>query len=379
MYDLEKVRCWLYRGGTSRGVFLLSEDVPDDPVQQEKMFLGVMGSPDVRQIDGLGGATSHTSKVAVIHPSPENGVDIGYEFIQVGIDRPHVDRRGMCGNLLSAAGLFAVDQGLVESREPETEVVVKNTVTGMGYRVRVPVKDGRSLTQGDYHISGVARPGAAITVEFIDPAGSVTGRLLPTNNVRDEFETDKGRYTVSIVDSGHLHVLARAEDFRIQGNESLSELKGREGLMVELEHLRGLVAQRCGFVDDPAAASVQSPARPRICLVHPPIGYSTIYGDHVLPGEMDVRAITVSMERFHQSIPLSTTICVASAMSIPETTVHEAGGTPADVKNVRMGHPSGITEVEVDAAPGSPTPEIRKVRAWRTARRLMEGYAYYPA
>ena len=378
MYNLNKVKCCLYRGGTSRGVFFHSGNVPDDAGIRERMFLGIMGTPDIRQIDGLGGATTHTSKVVIIHPSSESGIDIEYEFIQVGIDLPILDAKGMCGNLLSAAGVFAVDEGLVKAIEPETVVSVKNRVTEKRYLIRIPVKNGQSVTQGSHFIDGVASPGAPIEVEFIDPAGTVADRILPTGNPVDSIATEQFEYKVSIVDAGHIHLFARLEDFHLTGREEHARLQEQSEMMTELENLRGRAAVLCGFAKNPTEARTQCPARPRITLVGYPIGYTSLYSRAQNAEDMDIRSITVSMERFHQSIPLSSAIGLGAAAGLPSTIVHNIVNSDGLKETVRIGHPSGILPVCVESAKDPSNVAIKKVSAIRTARKLMEGFAWYP-
>jgi 2-methylaconitate cis-trans-isomerase PrpF len=380
MYDLSKVRCFLYRGGTSRGLFFHARDLPPDFEQRKEMFLALMGSPDIRQIDGLGGATSHTSKVVVMSPSKEEGIDVDYDFYQVGIENSLVDRQGMCGNLLAAAGLFAVDEGLVAAREPVTVVSVKNTNTGKRFLVHIPVKDGQSVTQGTHRISGVARPGACIWQEFIDPGGAVTGKLLPTGKVEDTIQVKDFLYHVSIVDASNPLALMFLQDVQLSGKEKIPALNSNHELLEHLEAIRGEAARLCGFVQEASEARTKSPGVPRLALVSKPVSYTTLSGQEVDASEMDVRLCMLSMQRFHQSVAGTAAICLAAAASIPGSIVNQIYQPSPTHPVVRIGNPSGVTEAEVEAERIGP-PEgarIRKVVVSRTARRLMEGIAYYP-
>jgi 2-methylaconitate cis-trans-isomerase PrpF len=380
MYDLVPLKCYLYRGGTSRGIFFHEKDLPGDFEKRKLIFLALMGSPDVRQIDGLGGATSHTSKVVVISPSREEGIDLEYDFYQVGIEDPVVDRRGMCGNLLAAAGLFAVDEGLVTAREPVTIVSIRNSNTGKRFLLHIPVKNGKSVTQGMHKISGVAKPGACILQEFLDPGGAVTGRLLPTGKAEDPIQVKGSGYRVSIVDASHPSVFMFLKDAKLSGKENLSALNSNHELLNHLEAIRGEVAHLCGFVLDASEARVKSPALPRLALVGPPVSYSTLSGQAIDASEMDVRLMMLSMQRFHQSIAGTGAICLAAAASIPGSIVNQIYKPSSSNPKIRIGHPSGVMEasVEVDMDLDRELPHIRKVIVSRTARRLMEGIAYIP-
>ena len=380
MYDLEKIRCFIYRGGTSRGLFFHSEDIPEDSEKRDQMFLGLMGSPDIRQIDGLGGATTNTSKIVVISRSKEEGIDIEYDFYQVGIEKPMVDHRGMCGNLLAAAGLFAVDEKLVTAKEPSTVVSIRNTNTGKRFLVKIPVKDGRSLTQGTHKIGGVPRPGASILEEFLDPTGAVTGRLLPTGKAEENIRVESSNYRVSIVDSSHLSVFMRMEDAGLKGIEKAFELNSRLELIEHLEMIRGEAARLCGFVSQASDAQLKSPAFPRIVLVGVPSSYIALSGQKVDASEMDIRLYAVHRQRFHQSIAVTVAICSAAAALVPGSIVSQLFKPNAKNNRIRIGHPSGVIEVGAELGENSTeeTPHVSKVIVSRTARRLMEGTAYYP-
>ncbi len=344
------------------------------------MFLGLMGSPDIRQIDGLGGATTNTSKVVVISRSREEGIDIEYDFYQVGVEKPMVDHRGMCGNLLAAAALFAVDERLVTAKEPSTVVSVRNTNTGKRFLVKIPVKDGRSLTQGTHKIGGVPRPGAPVLEEFLDPAGAVTGRLLPTGKSEEDLRVGNSNTKVSIVDSSHLSVFMRMEDAGLKGVEKASELNARPDLIEHLEIIRGEAARLCGFVDNASEAQLKSPAFPRIVLVGAPISYVALSGQKVDASEMDIRLYAIHRRRFHQSIAVTVAIGSATAALVSGSIVNQIFKPNIINNRIRIGHPSGIIEVgaELGETSTEKSPHISKVIVSRTARRLMEGIAYYP-
>jgi hypothetical protein len=378
MGDLKKVKCCLYRGGTSRGVFFHEEDLPITFDERRPIFLGIMGSPDARQIDGLGGATSHTSKVVIISASTDSGIDINYDFYQIGIDSAVVDRKGMCGNLLAAAGLFAVDEKIIKVNEPFTEVSIKSVNTGKRFTVKVPVKNGRSVSQGDYYIDGVSRPGAEIIEEFIEPEGSMTGKLLPAKSAMGEICIEGTTYRYSIVDSGHISIFVDWRNFGLNGNESPLNLNQQPGLLSLLEDIRGEGARICGFVENAKDAKRKSPALPRLALVGPASFYKGMQGREFQPSEMDLKVFVLSMQRFHQSIAVTTAVCIAHSCVIPGSLVFNLSKTRIDKGRLRIGHPSGVFDARIIMDIDKHEYTMKKVVFGRTARRLMEGFAYYP-
>ena len=204
-------RCTIMRGGTSKGIFLMEEDLPRDPELRDRIILAIFGSPDIRQIDGLGGADSLTSKLALIAPSKESGRDVNYTFGAVGIDKPFVDYSANCGNISSAVGPFAIDRGLVKPEEPFTTVRIFNTNTQKMICAKVPVKKGKVISEGDYAIDGVPGTGAKIELSFMDPGGAKTGRLFPTGNAGRSCDRLREKdFHLTIVDAGNPTAFVRA-------------------------------------------------------------------------------------------------------------------------------------------------------------------------
>ena len=378
VYGLKRVECAIYRGGTSRGVFLHADDVPKDSEAQDQLALALMGSPDVRQIDGLGGATSHTSKVVIMSRSAHQEADVDYNFLQVAIDRSVVDHGGMCGNLLSAAGLFAVDEGLVKIQEPVTVVRIRNVNTDKFFRVHIPVNEGQSVVLGDYTIAGVAKAGAYIRNDFLDPGGSVTGKLLPTGNPCDEIEVDGTPFRISLVDASNPLAIAQLSDFGLNGDEPLQQLNSDSDLLTLFENVRAECAYHLGFVQDKGRAAVDSPALPRLCVVGSPIEYRTLSGTPVSRSQQDLTCRLVSMQKVHQSIAVTGAVCLGTAVLIEGTVPNRLMPSGAPGERLRIGHPSGVMEVEA-AGRIEEGPQFRGyVSLGRTARRLMDGFAYVP-
>lgn len=262
--EAARVRCAIIRGGTSKGVFLMENQVPADPAARDKFILRLFGSPDQRQIDGLGGANSLTSKVCIIGPSTRSDADVDYTFGQVSIVAAVIDWKGNCGNLSSAVGPFAIDEGLVKAVEPITTVRIHNTNTKKLIIARVPVKDGVALSNGNYAIPGVPGTGARIDLEFQDPGGSVTGRILPTGNPRDLVKVDGTEFNVSIVDAGNPVVFMLAEELGLMGTELPTHVEGMPEVLQTLEKVRSVVAEMIGIVPDKSLATRMQPAIPKI-------------------------------------------------------------------------------------------------------------------
>ncbi len=383
MQDLTPIRCVFHRGGTSRGLFFHRSDLPARS-RWDEVFMAAMGAPDIRQIDGLGGATSHTSKAVVISPSEEPDADVDYLFAQVGIADAIVDYKGMCGNLLTAVGPFAVDEGLVEPKEPLTTVSVYNVNTRKFFAVHVPVRNAKSLNQGDYAIYGVPGTGAKYKVDYLNPTGAFSGKLFPTGNVTDILEIEgMQNLEVTILDVTNPMVFVRAKDLNIQdlGNED-PRTTSPERLLL-LERIRCQACYVAGFVDDPEKVTNNLPAVPRLALVQPPTEAVTLEGRALRPEDMNLYSHMLSMQKVHQSYAGTGSVCLAAAACTPGTIVHQAmtgsresEKTGVQTGTIRFGHPSGLMEVSVEADEKG---RLKHVSMGRTARRLMDGHVYVPA
>lgn len=371
----------MLRGGTSRGVFFRTTALPSERQAIEPILLDVFGSPDVRQINGLGGATSQTSKAAIIGPPSRPDADVDYTFAQVSVGSPLVDWGGNCGNISSAVGPYAIDSGLVPATDQLTTVRIHNTNTSKIIVAQVPTRDGRALVAGDYEIPGVPGTGARIQLEFTDPAGSVTGRLLPTGRARDEIVLGDGRrITVSIVDAANPVVFLRADDLRMDGTESPAQIEASTDATAALEEARAIAAEMLGIVPDRTDATGRSPGLPKVGFVAPPRAYVTTTGTPIPARDFDVAGRLMSMQTAHRSYMVTGAICTAAAAMIEGSVVHEAvaagGGRPSEV--VRIAHPYGVMDASVRVAVGLETVEIRGVTVGRTARHILDGVVWVP-
>jgi hypothetical protein len=391
MHDFHALRLSILRGGTSRAVFLLENDLPPDRASIEPILLDVFGSPDIRQINGLGGATSQTSKAAIIGPPTRADADVDYTFAQVSVTQPLVDWGGNCGNISSAVGPYAIDTGLVRAVSPVTTVRIHNTNTGKIILADVPVEGGRAKVDGDYAIPGVPGTGARILLDFRDPAGSFSGKLLPTGRPRDTITIGDGRtFQVSSVDAGNPVVFLLAEELGMKGNELPQELEGRTDVTSALEEVRGIVAEMIGVVADRSDALRTSPGLPKVGMVARPSEYRTTGGSSIGSDAMDLQGRLMSMQTAHRSYMVTGAICTAAAAFIEGTVVHEVArpiGDRAEPNTIRIANPYGIMEATAttgaDAGPAGDrsaaaagAPEILGVSVGRTARHILDGVAY---
>lgn len=338
-------RCTIMRGGTSKGIFLMEEDLPQAPALRDRIILAIFGSPDIRQIDGLGGADSLTSKLAIISPSKEPDHDVDYTFGAVGIDRPFIDYSANCGNISSAVGPFAIERRLARPEEPFTTVKILNTNTRKMIHAKIPVENGKVVYEGHYEIDGVPNAGAKIELSFTDPGGAATGRLIPTGSTVDEVKIDTGeRFNVTIIDAGNITAFIRAGDLGLKGTELPEDFDQDVLVKNKLEAIRKKVADLIGM---PAQPSI-----PKICFVAPSQNFKTVMGKGVMKEEVDLVARVMAMGKMHKAFAITAGIPAAIAALIPGSIVQ--GVIPrrenkTESGKVIIGHPSGKFEVEVEA------------------------------
>jgi len=380
--DAVPVRCSILRGGTSRAVFFLANDLPAERRAVEPLLLNIFGSPDLRQIDGLGGATSQTSKAAIIGPPSRPDADVDYTFAQVTVGEPLVDWGGNCGNISAAVGPFAINQGFVLAQEPITTVRIHNTNTGKIILEHVPVRGGRASEDGDYAVPGVPGTSSRILLEFSDPAGSLTGRLLPTGNPRDRIELADGRsYEVSIVDAANPVVFVAAEALGFNGTELPLEIEAATDATDVLEELRGVVAEMLGLVPDRRRAREVTPGLPKVGFVSRPTTYTTTAGVEVPESAIDLTGRLMSMQTAHRSYMATGAIATAAAAFVDGSIVNELV-RPANERpiaaSIRIAHPYGVMEAVVNGDGTAAVPVIRGVAIGRTARHILDGQVWVP-
>lgn len=356
------------RGGTSNGLFFRGTDLPAAPAEWDPIFLAAIGSPDAngRQLDGMGGGISSLSKVVVVGPASRPDADVDYTFGQVAVDAPLVDYRSNCGNLTSAVGPFAVDEGLVDVADGEVLVRLHNTNSGKIIHARFTVEDGRAAVDGDFELQGVAGRAAPIRLEFLDPGGAVGGALLPTGNVVDLLRVPEvGDIEASLIDATTAGVFVRAADLGLSGPELPDALEADAGLLRRIEKVRRAAGALMGLPPD-------SQSVPKIGFVAPPCEASTLSGATVSADDMNLCARMMSMGRPHRALPLTGAMCLSVAAAI-EGTVPNQLATPArDGAGIAVSHPSGVLPLDA---------RVRRGEGWiadgvivfRTARRLMQG------
>jgi 2-methylaconitate cis-trans-isomerase PrpF len=375
------IPCSLYRGGTSRGALILENDLPYPREIRDRILLRIFGSPDSRQIDGLGGATSLTSKALLVGPAEKPDLDVRMTFAQVGVKAPVVDWGGNCGNMTAAVAPFAIEAGLVEPREPTTLVRIFSVNTGLEVHAHVPVRDGQVQTEGDFVIAGVPRPGARIDLDWLRPGGAATGRVLPTGQRIDRVELSDGRQLdISVVDAANPVAFCEAGALGLIGTELPPEIESKPDVCRALEEIRSIAAEKIGIVPDRETATTTSPGLPKVAFVAPAQDYRTSDGVDVSVGEHDLQGRLMSMQTAHRSYGGAAAICTAVASRIDGTVVERCRKTGADDPEfVRIAHPSGVMDVRVEMESSGGNHEVLSARIGRTARRIMSGVAYVPA
>lgn len=378
MKEYVKIPAFLMRGGTSKGAYLMDEDLPEDPVARDKVILAIYGSPDMRQINGIGGADPLTSKVAIIARSQRENVDVDYTFGYVGINDAVVDYEGNCGNMSSGVGPFAIAKGLVPVEEPVTKVRIYNTNTKKIIEAEIPVKNGDIVTEGNYAIDGVPGTGAKIVLNFLNSGGSRTGKLLPTGRAADEITLKNGKKVrVSLVDAANPAVFVKAEDIGLSGVELPRDTEAHPEILEIMEDVRTTAAVMMGLAKTKEQAG---PAVPKVAFVAAAQDYTTMTGSMVMKDDIDLVARTKALAVMHKAYAVTGGICAATAALIEGTVVNEIASARAKAGYiVRLGHPSGILDFEIGLEKRTDGLFLAKAGVARTARPIMEGYIYVPS
>lgn len=361
-----RIPCVLMRGGTSKGLIIKDMDLPKDTNLRDEAILKIYGSSKNGQIDGIGGGTSLTSKLGILGISENYDYDIYYTFGQVSIYENNIDFNVTCGNMASAVGLYAVQEGLVTVKEPYTKVRILNTNTNKIMEVEVPVSQNTPVTEGDYQIDGVSQNGAKINVSFLDPDGAFTGKLFPSGNLIDTMYTQSGKtFNVSILDTGNIVAFVHASAFNLIGPEG-EDVINNEEILNEIEELRIAVGIKLGIFKTEQSVNPQVDALPKIALVANPENDS-----------VDIIGRYISMGKLHKAFAVSGSIALAAACKIPNTIPNLLVNEPKN-NMVVIGHPSGTIPVEIFIDKNESDYSVVKGSIGRTARRIMEGYALVP-
>lgn len=341
------------RGGTSRGPYFLKNDLPEDEHQRNKTLLAVMGSPDVRQIDGMGGADPVKSKVAMVSKSEENGIDVNYHFAQVKIDEPIVDTKPSCGNMLIGVGPFAIERGLVKAQEGQTKVIIRDVNTGMKIEEIIQTPNKQVSYDGDFQIDGVPNNGTPVEIRFLDSIGSKTKKLFPTGNKIDKINGKE----CSLVDAAMPVVFFRATDFGLKGNESYIELNENKKLINEMSDIRIELGKRIGFGD------VSKSVIPKVALVSK-ADKGSIKSRYFMPWTC------------HNGYAITGSICLMAASKSRETICSEFYSDYSENGIFEIEHPTGISKINFEIE--YKDNEINNLIAGTTrhARLLMSGDVY---
>lgn len=385
-----KIPATYMRGGTSKGVFFKLDDLPEAAQQagrvRDQLLLRVIGSPDpyAKQIDGMGGATSSTSKTVILAKSQQPEHDVDYLFGQVSIDQPFVDWSGNCGNLTAAVGSFAISNGLVDAaRIPDNgictvriwQVNIQKTIIA-----HVPITQGQVQETGDFELDGVTFPAAEVQIEFLDPAddGEDGGAMFPTGNLVDTLEVPEvGRFQATFINAGIPTIFLNAEDIGYTGSELQDAINGDTKALARFETIRAYGAKQMGLIQDISEAASRQHT-PKIAFVSKPKQYVSSSGKTITEQDTDLLVRALSMGKLHHAMMGTAAVAIGTAAAIPGTLVNLASGGGAR-EAVRFGHPSGTLRVGAQAIQEKGQWVVKKAVMSRSARVLMEGWVRIPA
>jgi len=384
-----KVAATYMRGGTSKGVFFRLQDLPERCQQpgeaRDSFLLRVIGSPDPygKQIDGMGGATSSTSKTVILAKSARSDHDVDYLFGQVSIDKAFVDWSGNCGNLSAAVGPFAISNGLIDpARVPRDGIcTVRIWQANIGKTIiaHVPMTDGAVQETGDFELDGVTFPAAEVQIEFIDPAdeGEGGGAMFPTGHLVDDLEVPGvGTFKATMINAGIPTVFIEADAIGYTGTELQDAINGDPKALAMFETIRAYGALRMGLIKDVSEAAKRQHT-PKVAFVGKPTGYVSSSGKEVAAGDIDLNVRALSMGKLHHAMMGTAAVAIGTAAAIPGTLVNLAAGG-GERTAVRFGHPSGTLRVGAEATQENGEWVVRKAIMSRSARVLMEGWVRVP-
>lgn len=381
-----EVRATYMRGGSSKGVFFETTDVPADPGVRDALLMRVIGSPDPygKQTDGMGAATSSTSKVVLVSRSARADCDVDYLFGQVDIEQPRIDWTGNCGNLTTAVGPFAIARGLVDAPADGIAVVrIWQANIGKVIVAHVPMAGGSVQELGDFVLDGVAFPAAQVRLEFLAPGGdgsSAEESLLPTGRVADVLTVEGvGTFDVTYINAGNPTIFLRASDLGLTGKELQPDVNGDAALLARIEAVRAAGAVAMGLATSAAQATASRPGTPKLAWVAPPADYVASSGKVVPAQALDLLVRIVSMGKLHHAITGTGAVAVGAAAAVEGSIVAQALRPGAAGRDVRMGHTSGVLAVGATAEHSAERGwAISQVSLSRSARRLMEGVVLVP-
>ena len=374
---MRKFRTVFMRGGTSKGCMFLKDDLPADRGQWDHIFLQAMGDPDPKQIDGMGGTVSSNNKIVIVWKSELPDVDVEYLVGQVIVGKSQVDYKSNCGNMTAAVGPYAIEEGLIPAVEPIATGRMLNHNTGKRIDITVPCENNTFALDGDCQIAGVDGTCAELKVNFLNPAGSKTGTLLPTGNTLDVLSIPgHGDIEATILDISNPMVLVRAEDIGLTGSELPDDINQNQAVSDLLEKIRGTAACLMGFAKDLDDARDNSPAVPKVGMVTTPKSYADISGQPTQQQEMDLCARVISVFKCHKACPLTSASAISVAAFVPGSLVQRIVTVGDWNQGVRIGHPSGVMKMYPSLVQNGDSTDVPGVAVQRTARRIMDGMVY---
>ncbi|MDA3440498.1 2-methylaconitate cis-trans isomerase PrpF [Acinetobacter bereziniae] len=385
-----KIPATYMRGGTSKGVFFRLEDLPERAQTagqaRDQLLLRVIGSPDPygKQIDGMGGATSSTSKTVILSKSLQPEHDVDYLFGQVSIDKAFVDWSGNCGNLTAAVGSFAISNGLVAAdRIPENGICTVRIWQENIHKTiiaHVPVSHGQVQETGDFELDGVTFPAAEVQIEFLDPAddGEDGGAMFPTGNVVDTLDVPEiGTFQATLINAGIPTIFLNAEEIGYTGTELQDDINADSAALARFEKIRAYGALKMGLIQDISEAANRQHT-PKVAFVSKPKSYTSSSGKQVTQSDTDLLVRALSMGKLHHAMMGTAAVAIGTAAAIPQTLVNLAAGG-GEREAVRFGHPSGTLRVGAQALNENGQWVVKKAIMSRSARVLMEGWVRIPA
>lgn len=376
-YETLEIKCSIVRGGTSKGIFIMENELPKNKELKDKIILAIFGSPDLRQIDGLGGADTLTSKLAIVGPSTREDADIDYTFGQVSFIDKFIDYGGNCGNISSGVGVFAINNRLVEIQEPITKIRVHLTNTNKILVLEIPVYNGKAQVEGKFKIDGVPGTGSKISIDWSDVVGGITGNLLPTGNPKDIIKIENESFELSVVDAGNIVIFIEAEKLGLLGTESALEIENNDVLMEKIERIRGEVCCRLGLVKSWKEAAAKTPYQPFFAIVSKPQDYKCFNDIEVNKNDIDIVSRLVFMLKIHKTYPITGTVATGAIARIKDSIVYNLLNEKGKVnETLYIGHPSGIIPIESSFEFVNNNYKAKKLNVYRTARIIMEGVVF---
>ena len=355
MHDMRLIPCILMRGGTSKGPYFKGQDLPADAAERDQVLLAVMGSPDLRQIDGLGGADTLTSKVAIVSKSERPGVDVDYLFAQVDIGRAIVDTSPSCGNMLSGVGPFAIETGMIEPQDGTTSVAIFDVNTSSRIEAVVQTPDRQVSYVGNARIDGVPGTAAPVVLNFLDAVGAKTGKMLPTGHATETIDG----LDVSCVDVCMPMVMMRATDLGLSGTEGRAEIDGNKSLLARIEAIRMEAGRRMGFGD------VSDKVIPKVGLLSPPRDTGAITSRYLTP------------HKLHAAHAVTGAVCVATACLCEGSVAYDVAVRPeGNPRTIWIEHPSGMVDVRMDTSGSGVELKVDRAGILRTCRPIMQGQVF---